>query len=188
MKKHKKTIINVVLILFVLSFFVTPLGYHGKLLLNQVFAASPDVIAEAERAQLADYNWRLKDENWDFFGFEKSQGKVAVIVFWSSWKLPACEAEIRSVAKVYDDYKDKIDFYIISDEEREPVIDFLAKAKLEHLPITYQIIGDPAPLEITDSPSSYIISKKGEIVTKEQGISDWNSSKVRALLDQLIQE
>ena len=123
-----------------------------------------------------------------FFSFEKSKGRVAVIIFWASWKLPACEAEISSVAKLYDDYKDRVDFYLITNEEREPVQEFLAETKLSHLPITYLIIGDPSPIAITAPPSSYIIDKQGAIAAKEEGISDWNSAALRTYLDNLLAE
>ncbi|NKI33503.1 TlpA family protein disulfide reductase [Croceivirga thetidis] len=185
MKLSKKTFLNVLLILFILSFFVTPLGYYGKLFLNQLFAQSPEIIPEEQREVLADYNWRLKNEEWDFFSFEKSKGKVAIVVFWASWKLPACEAEMRGLQKLYDDYKGKVDFYAITNEERPPVEEFAEKVKIT-MPITYLIIGDKSPLEIKEPPASYIINKAGEIVASKEGISDWNSKKVRTLLDTLL--
>lgn len=186
MKLNKKTVLNVLLILFILSFFVTPLGYYGKLFLNQLFAQSPEIIPEQKREVLADYNWRLKDEEWEFFSFDKSRGKVAIVVFWASWKLPACEAEMRGLQKLYNDYKDKVDFYAITNEERPPVQEFLEKVKVT-MPITYLIIGDKAPLEIKEPPASYIINKSGEVVTAEEGISNWNSTAVRQLLDSLLE-
>lgn len=186
MKLNKKTVLNVLLILFILSFFVTPLGYQGKLFLNQLFAQSPEIIPMEQREVLADYDWRLKDEEWEFFSFNRSKGKVAIVVFWASWKLPACEAEIRGLQKLYDDYKGKVDFYAITNEERPPVKEFLEKANIT-LPITYLIIGDKSPLEIKEPPASYIINKMGEVVTEEEGISDWNSTDVRQLLDSLVQ-
>ncbi len=185
MKRNKRTILNVLLILFVLSFFVTPLGYQGKLLLNALFARTPEFIPETNRKKLENYDWRLKDENWDFFSFEKSQGRVAIIVFWASWKLPACEAEIKSIEKLYVDYKGKIDFYLITNEEQQPVEEFVQEHKIT-APITYLIIGDKSPLEIPKPPASYIIDKSGGIVSFEEEISDWNTAKTRKLLDQLI--
>lgn len=186
MKLTKKTTLNLLTILIVLAFFVTPLGYYGKLALNQIFAVSPEAIPEAEQQKLPNYNWRLKDESWDFFSFEKSKGRVAIVVFWASWKLPACEAEIRSLQKLYKEYKGKIDFYAITNEEREPVLEFKEKVGIT-MPITYLIIGDEAPIEIKEPPASYIISKEGKIVVAEEGISNWNSNKTHELLDRLLE-
>ena len=185
MKFTKKTLLNLLLILFVLSFFVTPLGYQGKLLLNRVFAQPPKMIVATNQKIIPDYDWRLKNADWDFFSFEKSKGRVAIILFWASWKLPACEAEITSVEKLYRDYKGKIDFYLITNEEREPVEEFVERHEIT-APITYLIIGDKSPLEIPEPPASYIINKNGGIVSFKEGISDWNNSKTRKLLDELI--
>ena len=69
MKVSKKTVLNILLIALVVSFFVTPLGYHGKVFLNHLFSFSPDIIAKSEAKQISDYNWQLKDPQWNFFQF-----------------------------------------------------------------------------------------------------------------------
>ena len=67
MKVSRKTILNILFMAFVLSFFVTPLGYYGKILLNQIFSFRPEVIEVGEQQQISDYNWKLKNANWEFF-------------------------------------------------------------------------------------------------------------------------
>ncbi|MEM8509059.1 MAG: TlpA disulfide reductase family protein [Bacteroidota bacterium] len=183
---RKKTILNVLLILFVVSFFVTPLGYYGKLFLNRAFSFSPPVIEKAARAQLPDYNWRLKDEEWEFFNFQRSKGRVVLINFWASWRLPS-EAELQSIQLLYDKYKGKMDFYIITNEDRPPVEEFMAEHQFT-FPVTYLIIGDRAPVDIPKPPFSYLIDKQGFIVVKKSGIADWDTRKVHQLLDDLLQE
>ena len=49
----KRTILNLLLILFILSFFVTPLCYESKILLQRIFASSVDIIP-ADKAQKID--------------------------------------------------------------------------------------------------------------------------------------
>ena len=185
MKNRKKTILNVIIILFILSFFVTPMGYYGKLFLNQIFSFSPSIIPESDRVKISDYSWRLKDAEWEFFNFEKSKGKVVFINFWASWRLPS-EAELKSVQALYDDYKDKVDFYIITNEDRPPVEEFMEKNNF-HFPVTYLIIGDKSSVKIPEKPPySYIIDKEGTIIIDKEGIADWDTGKVRKLLDDLI--
>ncbi|MER3316732.1 MAG: TlpA disulfide reductase family protein [Allomuricauda sp.] len=186
MKINKKTILNVVLILFILSFFVTPIGYYGKIWLNRMFSFSPEVIEMAERQQITDYDWKLKDEEWNFFNFEKSKGKVILVNFWASWRLPS-EAELASIQELYDRYKGKMDFYIITDEEREPVEAFMEEHDFT-FPLTYLIIGEKMPIDASNVPASYLIDKSGNIVIHEEGISDWSTGKVYRLLDELIAE
>ncbi len=182
----KKTLINVLIILVVASFFVTPLGHYGKLFLNRLVAFSPDIIEKEKREQLPNYQWTLKDANWDFFSFEKSKGRVVFINFWASWRLPS-EAELASIQSLYDAYKGRVDFYIITDEEREPVETFMSKNDFS-FPLTYLIIGEQAPIAIEEPPYSYVIDKNGFIAIEKDGIADWDSQSVRSLLDELLSQ
>ncbi len=175
---------NILLIGFVLSFFVTPLGQYSKVLLMQLFAFSPSVIEVDERERIATYDWRLKDEEWNFINFREAEGKVVLIDFWASWRLP-CLPELRSLQALYEDYGDRIAFYIITDEDREPVEAFMAEHQFT-FPVTYLIIGEPAPVDTTEPPRSYLLDQDGNIVIAEKGISDWDSSRVRNLLDELL--
>ncbi len=186
MKVNKKTILNIAVMLFILSFFVTPMGHYGKILLNKLFSFSPPVIEEANREKITDYDWKLKDAEWNFFNFEKSKGKVVFINLWASWRLP-CEAELASVQKMYDKYQGKMDFYIITNENRPPVEAFMKKHGFT-FPVTYLIIGEKTPINPDEVPSSYLIDKSGNIVIYKQKIADWGTSKVYGLLDTLIAE
>ncbi|PWL37345.1 hypothetical protein DKG77_16375 [Flagellimonas aquimarina] len=186
MRINKKTILNIAVMLFILSFFVTPMGHYGKILLNRLFSFSPSVIEEANRERITDYDWKLKDADWDFFNFEKSKGNVVFINLWASWRLP-CEAELASIQKMYNKYQGKMDFYIITNENRPPVEEFVEKHGFT-FPVTYLIIGEKTPINPDEVPSSYLIDKSGNIVIYKQEIADWNSSKVYDLLDKLIAE
>jgi thiol-disulfide isomerase/thioredoxin len=182
----KRTFINILIILVVLAFFVTPLGHYGKVTLNKVLSFSPKIIPENEREVLTDYHWKLKDENWAFFDFNQSKGKVVFVNFWASWRMP-CEVELASVQKLYDEYQGKIDFYIITDELQEPVDEFMQKHEFD-FPVTYLIIGEKAPFSVLEPPASYLIDKKGGIVVKKEGIAKWHGQKVQKTLDQLLAE
>lgn len=182
----KKTILNIALILFVISFFVTPLGHYGKIFLNRLFSFSPPVIEESKREKISDYDWKLKDAEWNFFNFEKSKGNVVFINLWASWRLP-CEAELASIQKMYNKYQTKMDFYIITNENRPPVEAFMAKHGFT-FPVTYLIIGEKMPINPDEVPSSYLIDKSGNIVIYKRKIADWNTTKVYNVLDELIAE
>nr|WP_299001056.1 TlpA disulfide reductase family protein [uncultured Allomuricauda sp.] len=186
MKINKKTVLNIALILFVLSFFVTPLGHYGKILLNRIFSFSPQVIEASQREKITDYDWKLKDAEWNFFNFEKSKGRVVFINLWASWKLPS-EAELASIQKMYDKYKGKMDFYIITNENRPPVEEFMEKQGFT-FPVTYLIIGEKMPIDSGEVPSSYLIDKSGNVVVYKKKIADWATSEVYDLLDSLIAE
>jgi thiol-disulfide isomerase/thioredoxin len=186
MKIKRKTILNLLLIAFVVSFFVTPLGYHSKVWLNTLFAAAPKIVAENDREQILDYSWKLKDADWKFFNFNRSEGKVVFINFWASWRLPSA-AELKGIQKLYDRYGDKVDFYIITNEERPPVQEFMKKNDFT-FPVTYLIIGEQTPVSVLEPPASYLIDKNGFVVIKQDDISDWNNPKIHALIDRLLAE
>jgi len=186
MKLRKKTLLNLLLFAFVLSFFVTPLGQYSKIWLMQLFARSPEVIAAEKRERLSSYDWKLKDAQWDFFNFNRSEGKVVLIDFWASWRLP-CLPELKGLQALYDEYGDRADFYLITDEERKPVEEFMAEHGFT-FPVTYLIIGEPTPVSTEDPPRSYLIDKKGYVVVAQEGIADWDTQKVRTLLDALLAE
>ncbi|VAW12453.1 thiol:disulfide interchange protein tlpA [hydrothermal vent metagenome] len=182
----KETVYTLIVIAFVLSFFVTPLGYYSKVWLNTIFSFSPTEVATEERQTLSNYEWKLKDENWGFFNFNRSMGKVVFINFWASWRLQ-CEAELKGIQTLYDTYGDRVDFYIVTNEERPPVEKYMARTGFT-FPVTYLIIGKPAPLETQPVPSSYIIDKNGMVVIRTNGIKDWDNKTVQDLLDRLIAE
>lgn len=185
MPKIRRRIVSLLLFLFILAFFITPLGYESKILLNRIFAATPEIVAPENR-QAVDYDWQLKDENWDFFNLERSKGKVIFVSFWASWQVPSV-SELRGIQQLYNDYKDTVDFYIISDEEREPVTELLQKRGY-NFKVTYLIIGKKMPFDAKKVPSGYIIDKQGRVAAQRQGVTRWNSAKVRALLDALVND
>ena len=186
MKVSKKTVLNIFLIAFILSFFVTPLGDYSKELLNVWFATTPKVISQENRAKITDYNWKLKDANWNFFNFDEARGEVVFINFWASWHLPS-RAQLKGIQELYDKYRGKVRFYIITDQERELPEELMAR-KGYTFPVTYLILGEPGPIEILPPPGSYILDKQGFVAVHQTAISDWDNSTVYRLLDQLIAE
>ncbi len=185
MKSKKKTILNVAVILLILSFFFTPIGHYGKVFLNRLVAFSPEEITIENRVAV-DYDWKLKNDKWEFFNFEKSKGNVVFVNFWASWRIPS-EAELKGVQNLYDSYKGKVDFYIITNELREPVKLFMEERKY-NFPVTYLIIGEKMPFNAEVIPSSYILDKKGRVAMKNDDIADWDSSNVYELLEELLVE
>ena len=184
MKLKRKTLLNILLILFAVSFFVTPLGHYSKIGLMQLFSFSPKVVAESKREKLPSYDWTLKDAAWDFFSFERSRGNVVLIDFWASWRLP-CIPELKGIQALYEDYGEQVDFYIITDEERQPVEVFMEEHEFT-FPVTYLILDTESPLTIEEPPQSYLIDQNGFIVVDQRGMADWNTSRVRELLDSLL--
>lgn len=182
----KQTVYTLAVIVIVLSFFVTPLGDYSKILLNRLFSTAPMIIDNDKRAKISSYEWRLKNENWDFISFEKAKNKVVFVTFWRSWHLPS-KAQLKDVQDLYDTYKDSVSFYIITNEEQEPVAEFMEKNGYT-FPVTYEIVGDPSPLTLLKPPGSYVLDKKGGIAVHQTAISDWRNETVDTIFKKLISE
>lgn len=186
MKIKKKTVLNVLLMGLILSFFITPLGDFSKELLNKWFAASPTIISAEKQGNISDYNWKLKDAQWDYFNFEKSKGKVVFINFWTTWHLPS-RAQMDDIQKLYNRYKGQVDFYIITDEERALPEEFIGRKEYT-FPITYQIVGEPSPIKLLKPSGTYILDKKGNIVVHQTAIADWDNNEIFDLINRLLAE
>ena len=182
----RNTVYTLLVIVFILSFFVTPLGDWAKSGLMRLNASPPEFIAAENQERLPSYHWRLRDAKGEYFNFSKTKGEIALIHFWASWHTPSA-AELQDIQKLYDTYRDKLDFYIVTNEERFPVEEFMQKRKYS-LPITYRIVNEPAPLEIPDPSGTYLIDREGDIVIETKEIQDWYNEEMTRLLDSLILE
>ncbi|MDO5105309.1 TlpA disulfide reductase family protein [Capnocytophaga sp.] len=180
----RKTIWNLALILLVLSFFVTPLGYESKIILQRIFASSVDILPKDEQYTI-DFDWKLKDRDNKEFNFSQSRGKhPAFVYFWSSWRVTSV-ADLAGIQKLYDDYHQKVDFYVVTNELPAPVEELMQKRGY-NFKVTYLIIGEKMPFDAEKIPSGYIVDKQGVVKAKSERIAKWNSSDVRELLDQLL--
>lgn len=182
----RQTFFTLLVIAFVLSFFVTPLGDYSKILLNRWLATAPSIISPENRGKISSYNWTLKDENWNFFSFEEAMGQVVFISFWTSWHMPS-QAQLKDIQELYDKYKGRMVFYIITNEERAPVELFMEQHGYT-FPVTYRIVGENSPISILKPPGSYILDKNGYVVVHQNAVADWDNSVVDNLLEQLILE
>lgn len=166
--------------------FFTPLRgyiqeYVGK---AKMLLFSPSVEDSGSRVKVTDYRWNLKGINTSDYNFENANGKVVFLNFWATW-CPPCRAEMPSIQKLYNDYKDKVEFIFITNEKPETVKQFLNKNSYT-LPAYNELTRTPKEIQVSSIPATYLINKKGEIVVHSVGATAWNSEKIRKLLDELI--
>ena len=147
---------------------------------------SPSVIDEDKRELVSNYNWQLQDIDGSSVNFNASKDKVVLINFWATW-CPPCIAEMPSLHDLHDDYKDKIDFYFVSNEEVEVLNEFLKKNNYSfkvHIPKTKY----PEAFDVSGIPRTFLIDENGNIVIDKTGAANWNSDKVRSQIDALLAE
>lgn len=188
MKITKEQISNGIWILAILLILFTPIGFHVRVWVNKVVATviSPSTVDESEQATLKDYNWSLVDLEGNETNLQSKQGEVILVNVWATW-CPPCVAELPGFVELYSDYKDKVTFAFVANDDKEKVEAFLRR-KGYQLPVYFQASAIPLELESGSIPVTYIIDKQGNVVVDKTGAANWNSDKTRSLLDDLISE
>lgn len=183
LKKHWSNILfGVLIVLLIIPQTRMPI----QVFVQRLISFSPSETAEDKRQILQDYQWSLQALDSGEINFSQSTGKVAIVNFWATW-CPPCVAEMPSFQKLYEDYGSKVDFYFVTSEKPEKVNRFLDKHGYS-IPVYLQHFEAPKQLQSAVLPTTYVISKSGEIVIDESGVADWNSKKIRELLDRLLFE
>lgn len=175
---------NMLLIGVFLLLLLTPLGKTLKSEILQLISTSPSVVNIENQQVLTNYSGTISDENGTIIPFESFRNKIVIIGFWATW-CPSCIAEMPSLQKLYNDYKSDVSFVLITNEETEKVRKFILEKKYD-LPVFYNERNLPDELFSKSIPATFLISSEGKIIIKKIGTANWNSSKVRETLDNLI--
>ena len=178
-KKNKG---NIVFIVFVLVFFFVP-GVRERVM--RVFLFSPSVEEGSVQGVLRkeEYDIELKGINVPDAHLSDFYGKTLFLNFWGSW-CPPCRAEFPSIQELYMKQKENAHFVLIAmQDEEQKLRDFLEKNQYT-VPV-YMIDSGQLPeiLHFNVFPTTFIISKNGEILKKDSGAADWNSSQVHRFLE-----
>jgi thiol-disulfide isomerase/thioredoxin len=182
-KLTRKNISNILFVLAVLMLLYSP---TREWFMRQI-AFSPSVDTVEESKKLTTYNWDLKGLNTPTINFNTLENKVIFVNFWATW-CPPCRAEMPMIQKLYNDYKNKVAFIFVTNENWETVNSFFSKNNY-NLP-TYNSLNTPPQLflQTNSIPATYLIDKKGNVRISKVGAADWDSNKVRNFLDELIAE
>ncbi len=191
MKFNKKTASNILFVGFIIFLF-TPygLGTRAKLTQGVTYIKTliiPPKTETVENRKEFNTDFSLKGiVNASDVNINKLNDKVVFINYWATW-CPPCRAEMPSIQSLYDDYKDKIEFIFITTDDAAKVERFYLKNEYD-LP-TYTMLSNP-PQEINTRsiPATFILDKQTKIALSEFGPANWNSNKVRKLLDELLAE
>ena len=124
-----------------------------------------------------------KDGNQNFLS--KYIDKPLLINFWATW-CPPCVAELPSLQKLYNKYKDDINFVFIVNEPLEVIENFLQKRKYN---IPYYIMDGIVPdfFETAIIPTTYLIDNE-RIILHKTGAARWDLGKVTRIVDELIEK
>lgn len=117
------------------------------------------------------------------------EGKVVFMNFWATW-CPPCVAEMPSINKFYQNYKDndKVVFLMVNrDRNFAKGKSFLDRKDFDF--DIHQIRGSAAPkFKPRSLPTTYIIDKTGEIQFTHAGMANYNTSKFKDMMNKFIVE
>lgn len=182
-KKLRKRISDIVFAIAIVAMIIPS---SREWIMRQI-AFSPSVNDVEDMVLVDSYNWQLKGLNAEDYNFEEARGKVVFVNFWATW-CPPCRAEMPMIQKLYDDYKDKVEFIFVTTDSREEIAEFFKKNGYD-LPSYNSLTTAPDAFRTTNSiPVTYLVDKSGKVVIDKVGAADWNSDKTRRLIDELIKK
>ncbi len=185
-KKKRSWISDIVFVAIIAAILFTPAGKSVKVWVNKTLSFSPSVKKEESREQLSDYNWQFADENGNPYNLSEAKGKVVFLNYWATW-CPPCIAEMPSIQKLYDQYKDnpEVVFIFATTDPKDKVDEFMSDNGYS-LPVYYMHTAAPEQLESRSIPFTVLIGKDGDIAIRKKGSADWNSKRVRKTIDELV--
>jgi thiol-disulfide isomerase/thioredoxin len=190
MKIGKDKIISGIALLFLAVIFFTPLGKTIKVKMNEWTLSGPSTEKPEREFSLADENMNISLKGYNGTpdaNLADFRGKVVFLNFWGSW-CPPCVAEMPSIQKLYESKGNQVAFVLIAmNDKPEDFVPFLQEKNYK-LPVYEAGSLLPKVLIPGSFPTTYIINKRGEVVTKEISAADWNSPEVNRLIDKLLAE
>ncbi|WKD86574.1 Thiol-disulfide oxidoreductase ResA [Polaribacter huanghezhanensis] len=180
MKITKKHITNIAFVVLIGLMIYPP----TKVFFIRLISFSPSEIKAENQQQIKNTNWQLKGLNTKNINLKELDNKVVFVSFWATWCGP-CLAEMPSIKILYDDYKDKVTFLFVTNEDWQTVSKFYTKKKFD-FPTYNQLTMPPSELESSSIPATFILDKNKKIVIDKRGPADWDSSATRKILDDLL--
>jgi thiol-disulfide isomerase/thioredoxin len=147
-----------------------------------IFSGKPD----AGNIYDDDLSWELISYSGERLSFSDLQEEVIFLNFWATW-CPPCIAEMPSIQNLYNDYQKKVAFILVTHESQAKVKDFMNQNGYT-LPVHSPYSQIPEIFDHRSIPTTFIISRSGEIVMRHKGAVNWNGKKIRRILDELIND
>lgn len=184
--KKKSIISNIVGIAVILLLIIPQTRSAIQVTLHKglSYVNQSSLINKEDRVSVSYTDWQLISDTNKVISFNDTKGKVVFINFWATW-CPPCIAEMPSLQELYNDYNAKVEFMFVTSDDFKTVEKFKTK-KGFNFEVYNPLNQVPSTLSTQTIPRTFIINKEGEIVVDESSAIDWNSDKVREMLNKLI--
>ncbi len=189
-------IITGILIVFVLGMLFSA-DFKGLVIQNlmKIGLFQPEIL-NSNADQLAEINAneenkqvQFKSPNEEIITLADQQEKVVFINFWATW-CPPCIAEMPSIDKLYGEFRDheQVTFLMVDvDNDRTKSQNFMDKRKFS-LPVYTPSGPIPSSFMSGSIPTTLVLDKKGKVVFKHEGMTDFSNKKFKAFLSKLAAE
>jgi len=180
---------DVIFILFIVAMFIpnSRMAIGGFVNRIKSMIVEPSVQDGSEqKVDFATINWQLTDINGGAVNFKDFKGKVIFINFWATW-CPPCVGEMPGIQELYNKFKDNDDvvFLLVSNEDLNKITTFINN-KDYSFPVYSSRYSAPKIFASNSIPTTFVISKKGEIKIKEVGAANWGGDKMEQIINDLI--
>lgn len=162
------------------------LGMMGVALLAAV-ALSPDMIRVQPGSDAPDFE-AVDVATGDTVGIGAFEGEVVLLNIWATWCAP-CEAEMPSMQRLHDELgPDGLRVVAVSVDtgDRDKVQHWIDKRELTFT-VLHDATGDiEQSYQTTGVPESFVIDRRGIIVKKIIGATEWDHPTQGALFRRLL--
>ena len=129
---------------------------------------------------------RFRDVSGKVVAIGDLKGKVVFLNFWASW-CPPCLAEMPSIHKMYEKFKDNSSFVFIfvdADGDLPKAKKFMDKRKYG-LPV-YDVASEiPEAIFSGSLPTTVVLDKQGRVSYNESGAANYNDNKFIVFMTKL---
>jgi peroxiredoxin len=139
------------------------------------------------KQRVASIDFSLPLVNKKTLALRDLRGKVVFLNFWATWCGP-CRAEMPSMEALYQRFKDEgLEILAVNSGENEKKV----AAFIEELNLSFPTALDTrgqvsGPYGIAALPTTYIIDKEGNILSRVIGSINWNTPELFAAFEALL--
>jgi len=180
-------VVTIIGILYFTGLHTEVAAFAQRMILQTGLMSGDDAIPKEEREKL-DYNLNLVSPTGDRINMTEYKGKVLFINLWATW-CPPCIAEMPGIQELYNDInnEDVVFIMLSTDDSMEKVKTFIEK-KGYNLPVFMPTSRVPDVLRSPSIPTTFIVNKKGEIVSKKTGMAKYNTKSFKKFLLKQVSE
>ncbi len=154
-----------------------------------LFNANPDAYIDGPYLTDEDYDFLLQTSDGEHVRLKSFKGSVIFVNVWASW-CPPCIAEMPTIETLHRDLPDESDIRFLMltvDQNREDAIRFMENGDFE-LPYHFPASPRPEHFRANKIPTTYVISREGQIVYTNEGLANYSSASFRNWLIELADQ